>query len=133
MDRRTFILLTTLSAFASAACQPGQQTAASTDGFQAVGDLSNLQNPGDSVTVTVANKPAAVVRDPGSGNLTAVSRVCTHAGCSVEWRRGDQKFACPCHGAEFSASGAVLKGPAARPLETYPVKVEGNAVLVQGS
>ena len=50
-----------------------------------------------------------------SGALSAVSAICTHAGCSVEYQGG--VLLCPCHGSRFNAqTGAVLQGPASSPL-----------------
>jgi thiosulfate dehydrogenase [quinone] large subunit len=50
-----------------------------------------------------------------SGTLSAVSAVCTHAGCSVEYQGG--LLFCPCHGSQFNAqTGAVIQGPASTPL-----------------
>ncbi|MDQ5809986.1 MAG: Rieske (2Fe-2S) protein [Actinomycetota bacterium] len=40
---------------------------------------------------------------------------------------------CPCHGAEFDVrSGAVLQGPARKPLATYETRVEGGNLEVGG-
>jgi thiosulfate dehydrogenase (quinone) large subunit len=58
--------------------------------------------------------PDIVIRQQ-SGELTALSAVCTHAGCQVGYEGG--VLVCPCHGSQFSAStGAVIQGPAVSPL-----------------
>ncbi len=58
--------------------------------------------------------PDLLIRQP-NGKLTAVSAVCTHAGCTVGYQGG--QIACPCHGATFDAqTGAVTGGPAQRAL-----------------
>jgi nitrite reductase/ring-hydroxylating ferredoxin subunit len=39
---------------------------------------------------------------------------------------------CPHHGSEFDiTTGANLKGPAKKPIQTYEVKIEGNNVFVK--
>lgn len=133
MDRRTFIALVTLSAFASTAqsCDTASNSQG-TGGLQAIGDASSVKDPGSVLTGRLGNQPVAVVRDAKSGELGAVSLVCTHAGCTVNWQESVQQFSCPCHNSVFSATGAVLKGPATEPLKSYPVKVEGEQVFVQG-
>lgn len=57
----------------------------------------------------------AVHRDH-EGNLHAVSARCSHLGCIVEWNGPQATWDCPCHGSRFSATGAVLEGPATAPL-----------------
>ena len=59
-----------------------------------------------------------------NGALSALSAICTHAGCTVNYQGG--VLLCPCHGSQFNAqTGAVLQGPAATPLPRKTV-VERN-------
>lgn len=69
-----------------------------------------------------------VTRDV-SGAVHAVSATCTHQGCTVAPPRGGT-VSCPCHGSVFNATtGAVLQGPASRPLPPIAVTVRGNQVV----
>ena len=65
----------------------------------------------------------ALYRDD-SGALHALSSVCTHRGCNVEWNADDRIWACPCHGSLFAADGSVLHGPAEQPLAEAEVPPE---------
>ena len=58
----------------------------------------------------------AAYRDD-DGVLHAVSTLCTHLGCQVNWNSGDRSWDCPCHGSRFDPDGEILAGPAVRPLE----------------
>ena len=62
----------------------------------------------------------------------ATDEQCTHRECSLgEGAFSGQVVVCPCHMARFDViSGEVLGGPATVALPTYPVKVEGNRILV---
>jgi cytochrome b6-f complex iron-sulfur subunit len=64
------------------------------------------------------------------GEFLALSRTCTHLGCSVGWEEKEHRFLCPCHGTAFDRQGEVLGGPAPRPLDTYPVSLEDGIVRV---
>ena len=63
-----------------------------------------------------------------AGQVYAISTVCTHLGCIV--KASATGFACPCHGSQFQADGAVVKGPAPRPLDWLEVTVSGSSVIV---
>lgn len=64
------------------------------------------------------------------GSFLALSRICTHLGCSVPWEEDKQKFICPCHGSSFDLRGVVISAPATRPLDTYPIRIENGRVRV---
>ncbi len=66
---------------------------------------------------------------PQDDTVKAFSATCTHQGCTVDGVR-DGKITCPCHGSVFDATtGAVLSGPASRPLPVVAVAVKGDAVF----
>ena len=71
------------------------------------------------------------------GQVRAVSRICTHMGCAVDFNTNEQHFVCPCHGAEFDIHGRFLYGyhgrpysPALAPLPPISVRVNGPQVEV---
>ena len=67
------------------------------------------------------------------GHLYAFDDTCTHKGCSLaQGRLEGTTVTCPCHGSQFDVtSGAVLRGPAERPVRSRPVQVEGEDLLVE--
>ena len=60
--------------------------------------------------------------------LYAISATCTHLGCLVQQR--DAGFACPCHASRFDAGGAVVQGPAQRPLARAGLSLDGEGRVV---
>lgn len=67
------------------------------------------------------------------GEYYAIEDVCTHDGGPVaEGELEGYTIICPRHGAHFDVrSGAVLSFPAVVPIDSYPVRVEGEDILVQ--
>lgn len=64
------------------------------------------------------------------GGFLALSRTCTHLGCSVPWIEKEIKFACPCHGSAFDITGNVIQAPASRAMDIFPITIENNMVKV---
>jgi 3-phenylpropionate/trans-cinnamate dioxygenase ferredoxin component len=68
------------------------------------------------------------------GAFHAFDDTCTHLQCSLaEGDLEETTVICPCHGSEFDVTtGAVLHGPARKPLATYETRVEGGTLEVEG-
>ncbi len=58
-----------------------------------------------------------------NSGIIALRHACTHLDCLFHYDENTGLFVCPCHGSEFSRDGHVLKGPANRPLERYPIRL----------
>jgi cytochrome b6-f complex iron-sulfur subunit len=72
----------------------------------------------------------AVVLQRAPGVFVAFSAICTHLGCIIRWLPEKGEFLCPCHAGRFSDEGKVLGGPPPRPLQTIPVSLSGDNLLV---
>jgi nitrite reductase/ring-hydroxylating ferredoxin subunit len=64
------------------------------------------------------------------GGFLALSRTCTHLGCTVPWVAKENKFICPCHSSEFDIKGEVLSPPAPRALDIFQITIENNILKV---
>jgi len=64
------------------------------------------------------------------GGFLALSRICTHLGCTVPWIESEGRFVCPCHASAFTITGEVLSPPAPRPLDLFPIRIENGIVKV---
>jgi cytochrome b6-f complex iron-sulfur subunit len=64
------------------------------------------------------------------GGLLALWQRCTHLGCTVPWREEQDQFNCPCHSSLFNRQGEVMGGPAPRPLDFFPVRLEDGKLVI---
>lgn len=60
----------------------------------------------------------------------ALSAICTHVGCIVNWNQTENKFICPCHGSTFARSGEVLSGAAVGPLKSFSIELAKDGKLL---
>jgi cytochrome b6-f complex iron-sulfur subunit len=139
MNRRNFLNWVGIGMIASslpvaiAACSSKEtkQNTSESQEWQEIGKSSQLDQNGKLLAKNTSVGEVLVVKSSLTNNLIAVKPICTHAGCTVEWKSDTDKFVCPCHGSEFGIDGKVQTAPATTPLETYAVKIEGDAVLIQ--
>jgi nitrite reductase/ring-hydroxylating ferredoxin subunit len=67
------------------------------------------------------------------GHLYAFDDTCTHAGCSLaKGKLEGTTVTCACHRSQFNVtSGAVLRGPATRPVRSRSAQLDGDDLLVE--
>ncbi|HKF15125.1 MAG TPA: FAD-dependent oxidoreductase [Gaiellaceae bacterium] len=78
-------------------------------------DVDRLK-PGEGAIVRVRARKTAVYRDE-EGRLHAMSPVCQHLYCFVEWNRAERTWDCPCHGSRYAAEGTAIEGPTTKDLK----------------
>jgi Rieske Fe-S protein len=121
VNRREFLAKSALAAAALAVqgCGDGQigpsEASVQVGGTIDVADFPGLATIG---TLVAVGGSRAVIRT-GTATFDAFSMVCTHEGCETNVQ--NNRFECPCHGSIFSNVGAVIQGPATRPLDAIPV------------
>ena len=98
--------------------------------FEPVGDPTEIQ-PGTMRTYEVAATKVTIAA--AAGRLYAFDDACTHMGCSLA--RGTLEgttVTCACHGSQFDVTtGAVLRGPAARPVRSRGVEISEGRLTVE--
>ncbi len=61
-----------------------------------------------------------------AGKIVALSPVCKHLGCTVNWNTDKEhpnQFFCPCHYGRYTKDGTNVPGtPPLHPLDVYPFK-----------
>jgi 3-phenylpropionate/trans-cinnamate dioxygenase ferredoxin subunit len=98
--------------------------------FMTVSRADDLKE-GDMQAFKVLDTKIAVVNV--AGTFYAFDDTCTHLECSLaEGDLQETTVTCRCHGSKFDVtSGAVLRGPAQKPVETYQTRVEGGNLEIE--
>ena len=71
-----------------------------------------------------------VILEKADNEVRALSAICTHLGCTVQWHPEEKKFICPCHQGIYDFNGNVVSGPPPRPLEKLQVTLRDEQVFV---
>ena len=90
---------------------PSGTTAAAWSGLTASGSRSPRSarcRSGQAVRFSTPAFDGYVVND--NGEIRALGAVCTHMGCSLQFRPDWSDLRCPCHGASFDLSGTLANG-----------------------
>jgi Rieske Fe-S protein len=70
-----------------------------------------------------------VLRQEGD-QVLALSNICTHLSCRVNWKADLTRYTCPCHDAQFDIDGQVVYGPPPRPMDEYETKIEEGILYI---
>jgi len=97
--------------------------------FKRVCALSDLSE-GQSLAVEMEGEPVAIVRT--EGEVFAIRDVCSHAEVPLtEGEVGGYTIECWLHGSCFDVrTGEPTNLPATEPVPVYPVRIEGDDILV---
>lgn len=90
-----------------------------------VGDL----RPNGSKVIRFGTHPALLLMT-AEGEYRALSAVCTHLSCTVQYRNDLHQIWCACHNGLYDLSGRNISGPPPRPLEAFVVHVRGDEIVV---
>ena len=91
-----------------------------------VGDLK----PNTGKIFHFGTRPALLILT-ADGQYSAISAVCTHLGCTVQYRSDLRSVWCACHNGMYTADGRNISGPPPRPLEKYEVFLKGEEIHVR--
>jgi len=87
---------------------------------------------GDLKKVMVDGEPVVLFKI--DGQIYATTNICTHEQCELDenhMMHGDV-VECTCHGSQFNIkTGANVLPPAAEPLKTFKVSIDGEEVYVE--
>jgi cytochrome b6-f complex iron-sulfur subunit len=106
-------------------------------------DPDNPDNGANDITVDLNSSTYSALKTVGgyaySGNIIimrtgetqylALSKVCTHQSCTVEY--SGSQLVCPCHQSKFDTNGNVLQGPATSALEKFTVTLNGSTLKIK--
>lgn len=67
------------------------------------------------------------------GRVYALSAICTHMGCHIDWHATHERFGCLCHGAAFSRHGHVVAGVPPAPLPAIAVRLHQGRIYAWGT
>jgi Rieske Fe-S protein len=131
VSRRTVLSVggATAAAVTLAACTPGGTTTSDKPGKpELVGTVSAIP-VGSSTTANLGTMPI-ILEQPTAGTIVGFSAICTHMGCTVAANESGSEFDCPCHGSKYDAkTGAVINGPAQRPLAKLKITLQGDQIF----
>ena len=91
-----------------------------------VGELK----PNSGKVFRFGSRPGIVVRT-ADNQYRAMSAVCTHLGCTVQFRDDTKQVWCACHNGTYDLNGRNVSGPPPRPLEAFDVEVRGDEIFVR--
>ena len=102
------------------------QTSTSDTVITTINDLA----VGQSLEFTSSAGISAILFRSSEDKVYALSRICTHEGCSVDFDMNQNRLICPCHGANYEATdGSVISGPTTKALAKIKVAIKDDKIV----
>jgi len=102
------------------------QTSTSETVITTINDLA----VGQSLEFTSSAGISAILFRSSEDKVYALSRICTHEGCSVDFDMNQNRLICPCHGANYEATdGSVISGPTTQALAKIKVAIKDDKIV----
>lgn len=98
-------------------------------GDEAVASKVEDLKPNGSKIFRFGTRPALLLMS-AEGEYRALSAVCTHLSCTVQYRNDLHQIWCACHNGLYDLNGRNISGPPPRPLEVFQVHVRGDEIVV---
>jgi cytochrome b6-f complex iron-sulfur subunit len=93
-----------------------------------IGELA----PGAAKIFRFGNRPGILIHQE-DGSYRALSAVCTHLSCTVQYRPQERDIWCACHNGVYNLQGGNVSGPPPRPLQQFDVHERGKEIVVSRS
>jgi Rieske Fe-S protein len=86
--------------------------------------------PGGFKIFPFGGQPGLLIRN-ADGSYRAFTAVCTHLGCTVQYKSAESAIWCACHNGRYDLTGRNVSGPPPRPLEPFVVHESGDEIVVE--
>jgi Rieske Fe-S protein len=86
--------------------------------------------PGGFKIFPFGGQPGLLIRN-ADGSYRAFTAVCTHLGCTVQYKSAESAIWCACHNGRYDLTGRNVSGPPPRPLEAFVVHESGDEIVVE--
>ena len=90
-----------------------------------------IADPVDAWNRTVGVKAGSAWVLERGGELIAMSTVCPHLGCAIDFDKEGDRFVCPCHDSYFDLDGTATEGPSPRDMDRLELVREDRLVRVR--
>jgi Rieske Fe-S protein len=76
------------------------------------------------------DRGAQVILVRAGRSVYAMALACPHQKAAVKWLEKDHRFQCSKHDSRYTADGTYTSGRATRNLDRFPIRLEGDTILV---
>ena len=77
----------------------------------------------------IGNKPGILIKT-ADGEIKALSAVCTHLDCTVQYKQDEKLIWCACHNGRYDVNGKNISGPPPSPLTSFNVVIQKGEIFV---